>query len=154
MSQASHSATVALDDLMFALEWVSDLSASENMAFVCRESGQVVMTSCEDFGQEHAPTLPPDIEDATKYAIVPSRQDLGLGKRLAVRFVQASLPSRLEDTYAMFAAKGAYARFKAMLEEERMLETWYAYEAEAVERGLREWAELEDLTVAANTSPQ
>jgi hypothetical protein len=150
MSSSAHPVTVALDELTLALDWVSDLSASENMAFVCRESGRVYMTSDEDFGEELEPDLPLDLEDITKYAIVPTRQDLRLGKRLAVRFVQASLPERLEETYEMFAARGAYARFKDMLEREQALDAWYAFETEAVERGLREWAESEALVVAAS----
>lgn len=150
MSSSPRPAVVALDELVQALDWVSDLSSADNMAFVCRESGRVFMTSEEDFGVELEPDLPPDLDDAAKYAIVPSRQDLRLGKRLAVRFVQASLPSRLEETYTMFAARGAYARFKDMLESEQALEAWYAFEAEAVERGLREWAESEALEMQSS----
>ena len=150
MSSSAHPVTIALDELIQALDWVSDLSASENMAFVCRETGRVFMTSDEDFGVEFEPDLPPDLEDVSKYAIVPSRQDLRLGRRLAARFVQASLPARLDETFAMFAAPGAYARFKEMLESERALEAWYAFEAEAVERALREWAESEALAVSSS----
>ena len=152
MSSSPSPASVALDDLLQALDWVSDLSSTENMAFVCRESGRVFMTSDEDFGVELEPDLPLDINDETKYAIVPTRQDLRLGKRLAVRFVQVSLPARLEETYTIFAARGAYARFKDMLESEQALDAWYAFEAEAVERSLREWVELEMLVVAASDS--
>lgn len=149
MSSSADPVTISLDELIQALDWVSDLSNSENMAFVCRESGRVYMTSEEDFGAELEPDLPSDIDDVEKYAIVPTRQDLRLGKRLAVRFVQASLPERLEETYEMFAARGAYARFKDMLEREQALDAWYAFEAEAVERGLREWADSEALAVEA-----
>ena len=150
MSSSPSPVSVALDDLLFALDWVSDLSTVDNMAFVCRASGRVFMTSEEDFGLELEPDLPLDLDDEAKYAIVPTRQDLRLGKRLAVRFVQASLPARLEETYTMFAARGAYARFKDMLESEQALDAWYAFEAEAVERGLREWAQSEGLVVAAS----
>ena len=150
MSSSASPVAVSLDELIQALDWVSDLSNSENMAFVCRETGRVYMTSEEDFGVELEPDLPSDIDDITKYAIVPSRRDLRLGKRLAVRFVQASLPERLEETYEIFAARGAYARFKDMLERDQVLEAWYAFEAEAVERELRDWAESEALAVAAS----
>lgn len=150
MSSSAYPVTVALDALIVALDWVSDLSTAENMAFVCRDSGRIHMTSGEDFGVEPDPDLPLDLGDVSKYAIVPSRQDLRLGKRLAVRFVQASLPSRLEETYTIFAAQGAYARFKGLLESERVLEAWYAFEAEAVERALREWAESEALAVSSS----
>ena len=148
MSSSAYPVTVALDALTVALEWVSDLSTADNMAFVSRESGRIHMTSGENFGVEPARDLPLDLEDISKYAIVPSRQDLRLGKRLAVRFVQASLPSRLEETFAIFAARGAYARFKDMLEREQALDAWHTFEAEAVERALREWAESEALAVS------
>lgn len=152
MSSSPRPAAVALDELILALDWASDTSGTGNMAFVCRESGRVFMTSDEDFGAEFEPDLPLDLDDASKYAGVPSRHDLRLGKRLAVRFVQASLPVRLEQTYTMFAARGAYARFKDMLESEQALDAWYAFEAEAVERSLREWVESEELVVAASDS--
>ena len=148
MSSSAYPVTVALDALTVALEWVSDLSTADNMAFVSRESGRIHMTSGENFGVEPARDLPLDLEDISKYAIVPSRQDLRLGKRLAVRFVQASLPSRLEETFAIFAARGAYARFKDMLGSEQALDAWHTFEAEAVERALREWAESEALAVS------
>lgn len=149
MSASPIPASVDLEELMLALDWASDTSGLGNMAFVSRETGQVFLTSDEDFGDEFNAELPSDLDDVAKYAIVPTRHDLRLGKRLAVRFAQESLPERLEDTYEMFASRGAYARFKAMLESERALDAWHAFEAEAVERALREWAESEMLAVAA-----
>lgn len=109
---------------------------------------QIFLTSDEDFGDDFTADLPSDLDDESKYASVPTRQDLHLGKRLAVDFAAMSLPERLEDTYEMFASRGAYTRFKAMLESERALDAWHAFEAEAVERALREWAESEMLAVA------
>jgi hypothetical protein len=73
MSSSHSTASVALDELIQALDWVSDLSSTDNMAFVCRESGRIFMTSDEDFGVELEPDLPLDIDDETKYAIVPTR---------------------------------------------------------------------------------
>ena len=52
MSSSLRPAAVTLDELIQALDWVSDLSSAENMAFVCRETGRVLMTSEEDFGVE------------------------------------------------------------------------------------------------------
>jgi hypothetical protein len=143
-------ASVDLDELIMALDWASDTSGLGNLAFVSRETGQVFLTSDEDFGAEFAAELPSDLDDAEKYASVPTRQDLRLGKRLALDFAATSLPKRLDDTYKMFASRGAYARFKAMLENEEALDAWHAFEAEAVERALREWAESEDLVIATN----
>ncbi len=54
MSSSAYPVTVALDALTVALEWVSDLSTADNMAFVSRESGRIHMTSGENFGVEPA----------------------------------------------------------------------------------------------------
>ena len=152
MSASPIPASVDLDALIQALDWASDTSGLGNVAFVSRETGQVFLTSDEDFGDAPNAALPSDLDEVARYAIVPTRHDLRLGKRLAVRFVQTSLPARLEDTYEMFASRGAYARFKAMLESEQALDAWHAFEAEAIERVLREWAESEMLAVVASGS--
>lgn len=141
-------ASVDLDALIQALDWASDTSGLGNVAFVSRETGQVFLTSDEDFGDAPNAALPSDLDEVARYAIVPTRHDLRLGKRLAVRFVQASLPARLEDTYEMFASRGALARFTAMLDSEQALDAWRAFEAEAIERALREWADMEMFVLA------
>ena len=40
----------------------------------------------------------------------------------------------------LFRQRGAYARFKDLIERKDLLEAWYRYEAKATERALREWA--------------
>ncbi|KVZ49700.1 hypothetical protein [Burkholderia ubonensis] len=35
--------------------------------------------------------------------------------------------------------RGAYARFKDLLEREGVLEHWYAFEGDSVEKALRRW---------------
>jgi hypothetical protein len=40
-----------------------------------------------------------------------------------------------------FRKRGAYARFKALLERTGQLEEWYRFQRAAVEKRLREWCE-------------
>ncbi len=49
----------------------------------------------------------------------------------------------------MFRRKGAYGRFKPLLQDRGPLERWYAFEAAATERALKDWCELNDIPLRA-----
>jgi hypothetical protein len=83
--------------------------------------------------------LPDDLETSDRYILIPHKNDLDLGKRLALRFAEERLAHRYANVEACFHHRGAYGRFKELLEEERSLDEWYAFEAESTERALREW---------------
>jgi CMP-2-keto-3-deoxyoctulosonic acid synthetase len=68
---------------------------------------------------------------------LPHKTDLDLGKRLALRFAASELPYCRDRIADFFRHKGAYARFKDLLDSEGALERWYKYETEATERALR-----------------
>ena len=139
---------IALADLLAALEWAGH-TGSDRMAFVCRSSGRIVLTSDSDFDDAGASLgdVPQDLDDPQRYAILPSHRDLQLGKRVAVRFAQAQAPQVIEDVHACFASAGARERFDALMAEAGQLQAWRAHEAAAVEAALRAWAEEEGLTV-------
>ncbi|MFS1876088.1 hypothetical protein FCV66_24230 [Enterovibrio norvegicus] len=91
-----------------------------------------------DFSDDQ-PDLPADIGDQTKYLAIPQKNDLNLGRELALDFVQKFLPSEFENARSFFHRKGAYSRFKTLLENHGKTEEWYKYEKECTERALREW---------------
>lgn len=49
------------------------------------------------------------------------------------------LPEHYGQAKAFFRSRGAYARFKQLLESEGVLEKWYQFEEESVEQALRDW---------------
>jgi hypothetical protein len=59
--------------------------------------------------------------------------------------VEQDLSERYEQTQAFFRSRGAYARFKRLLESEGVLEKWYKFEAESVEKALRGWCAENDI---------
>jgi len=89
--------------------------------------------------------LPEDIEDSSLYIAVPHKTDLDLGKSLALRFADEVLPESSAEVASFFRQRGAYARFKGLLEHKGQLEAWYAYESQAVACALREWCEANSL---------
>jgi hypothetical protein len=47
----------------------------------------------------------------------------------------------------MFDRRGAYARFRDLLLRKKALDRWYDFEAKATEAALREWCELNEITI-------
>ena len=141
---------VSLSDLVLAFDWVSAAGPFENAAYVSRESGRIYWeTETGDFEED----LPEDVHDASLYARVPHQHDLDLGQALVFRFVEANAPDSYDKVRGYFSKRGAYARFKRLLEDGGLLEAWYAYEQQASEAALREWAESEGLQIVEGESP-
>ena len=131
------STRVKLSDLENAFNWASATGPFENAAYVSRASGQIWLVSdFDDQGDEP----PEDVEDESLYLSVPSKNELDLGRSLALAFVQERLPEACERVQSFFSKAGAYARFKDLLEAHGRLEDWYAYEASGVRDALRAWA--------------
>lgn len=131
---------VDYDDLEHALYWLSAADYGQT-AFVSRETGQVVLRG------EGIEELPPDdLDDDRVWVAVPDKRDLDLGRRLVRRFADERLtPALAERVDACFRRRGAYGRFKDLLEDHGRLQDWFAFEAEATEAALRDWCASEGL---------
>jgi hypothetical protein len=57
--------------------------------------------------------------------------------------VDRELPEEWNTVVELFRRPGAYRRFKQMLESCDVLDKWYTFEANAVEKALREWCHAE-----------
>jgi hypothetical protein len=129
--------SVSFGELLTSFEWVSSGFSCEDAAYVSRVTGKIFYSSSSD---DVAQELPADIDDETVYLFVPNKQDLDLGRGLALRFAEAYLPESLPLVYGFFRRHCAYSRFKALLERTNQLERWYEFEQTAVEHALRQWS--------------
>ncbi len=93
--------------------------------------------------------LPDEIDDSSLYIAVPHKVDLDLGKNFAIKFTAEHLPDDYSKVCGFFCQRGAYRRFKDLLERRDSLEAWYGYEAQAVEQVLREWCRENQITLGA-----
>jgi hypothetical protein len=96
--------------------------------------------------------LPDDPDDAD-YLPVPHRRDLDLGKRLALSFVAEELPGSYDEAREIFGRKGAYSRFKHLLQATGTLGKWYDFEARATETALRDWCAAVSVPLLDNEQP-
>ena len=129
---------VKLEDLLMAFEWVSggESMGMDCEAYVSRTTGTIHW--CGE-GVDEEP--PEDVEDGTLYVAVPHKNEFDLGRELAIGFVEDHLPGSREAVYGIFRHRGAYSKFKSLLESKGQLDAWHKYEAAATEGALREWAE-------------
>ncbi len=141
----TQSAQVNFDDLLAAYEWVSS-SPGECEAFVSRLTGSVHWSSSTHDIDEK---LPADIDNASLYVAVPNSCDLNLGKHLALSFAEDHLADSYPTIARIFHQRGAYRRFKDLLERKDCLHVWYDYEAKATAQALRTWAAGEGILIAS-----
>ena len=139
---------VKYDDLSMAFDFVSAAGPMEQQAYLSLDTGSIYWISETNPIEED--DLPEDLETSDRYIAIPHKNDLDLGKGLALRFVEERLPDRYTDVQSFFRHRGAYAHFKELLAAEGRLEDWYAFEAESTERALRDWCEANEIHVAEN----
>src|SRR5690349_19193783 len=128
---------VRYDDLSLAFDFVSYAAPTEHNAYVSLDTGKIYWTS--DSSDAFDEEIPDDLETSDRYLAIPHKNELELGRRLALRFVAQELPACYDQVEGFFHRQGAYARFKDLLEREGVLERWYSFEADAVESALRQW---------------
>jgi hypothetical protein len=127
---------VKFNEVLDAFEFVSFGAPMEHAAYLSKETGAIYWHS--EFG-DNFEELPPDIDEEGKYLSIPHKNDLGLGKRLAIEFAEQFLADDVGKVREIFSRRGAYARFKDLLEHRRMLDRWYEFEATAHKDALLEW---------------
>lgn len=145
MSTPKPVATIRFPDLLDAFEFVSSSAPVEHSAFIDLDTGAIYYLSSEiDFEAE----LPDDLDTSERYIEVPHKNDLDLGRELALSFADEVIPDEYETVAAFFRKKGAYARFKGFLEAHHLLERWYAFEARETEKALRAWCDAHGIALA------
>ena len=150
-TEQPEAATVKLSELVDAFEFVSFSDLYEHQAYICKRTGRIILVS-EGVDLEEDLEVPDDPELAD-YLPVPHRRDLGLGRRIALSFVAEELPGSFDEATEIFSRKGAYSRFKQLLQTNGILDKWYAFEARATETALEEWCDGVGVTLIDNEQP-
>ena len=116
---------VSFNDILEAFEFVSAGGMGEHQAFLCRQSGKVYWHSelSEDLEE-----LPDDIDDSEKYVPIPGKSELDLGKPLVLDFTRQFLPDDFDEVRQIFNKRGAYAKFKDLLDRRGIRDQWYDFE--------------------------
>ena len=136
--ESSKSVSVQLRDVLEAFEFVSVAMGYGHHAYICMDTGTIYCWSDE---LPDLVELPDDVETSDRYMAVPHKNRLNLGQRLIFSLVGQELPDDLDQLRDIFRNRGAYGRFKGLLQARRMLQAWYEFEKDATEEAVRDWCE-------------
>lgn len=140
--------SIKWSELLDAFEFASIGSLGENVAFVDLDTGLFHFISEEADLEEETPE---DLESSDRYLALPHKNELELGKQLALSFIGQHLPNELDKVVGYFHKRGAFSRFKDLLEERGILEAWFTFEKQATEQALRQWCDEHDLQIASES---
>jgi hypothetical protein len=139
---------VSFSELQLAFEFVSSGGMGENEAYLDRQSGKIYWHS--EFG-DNDEELPDDTDDQ-KYISIPDKRELDLGKPLALDFAREFLPDDYDEVRYIFSRRGAYRRYKELLERRDALERRYDFSNKAEAATLREWCAVNRLATAIDAA--
>lgn len=135
---------VKLDDIEWAIEFAS-FGIGDHEAFINLVTGHIYYVG------DGVDELPPsDLYESDDYLQIPGKTDLRLGKPLAIDFVANSLPDKLDMVYTMFSRRGAYSKFKSLLESEGQIKKWYAYEEAEIRKATIEWCKENGINLSSD----
>ncbi|WP_036301381.1 UPF0158 family protein [Methylotenera sp. L2L1] len=134
--------TVDFTEIRNAFEFVSSGSPSQHHAYISKDTGAIYWTSSVlELDEE----VPEDLETSLNYMEVPHKNELKLGQSLALSFIDQTLPDEYNFVASLFRKRGAYRRFKDMLQYQGLLEKWYAFEEQASDDALLAWCQENEI---------
>ncbi len=115
----------------------ANLDDGSNDAFLDCRTGEALYFST--FGDSDE--VPDDFDDTARYVALPDSRELCLGAELAVEFASEVAPHLLDDVRDTFSRRGAYRRFKKILDQHGLLDSWHTYEATREREALLRWCD-------------
>jgi hypothetical protein len=129
-------------ELRNAFEFVSSGSRKEHQAYICGDTGAIYWHSnVIDLEDE----VPDDLETSDRYLPVPHKNMLKLGQSLALEFIDMEIPDAYNTVANLFRKRGAYRRFRELLQSVNLLEKWYAFEKNASDVALMAWCAEQEI---------
>ena len=126
---------VSFSDIQDAFLFVSSAGYGVNSAVLCKDTGRILYRSeMGTIDKIEGADLDWDMCIA-----IPHKNDLNLGQSLVFEFVETHMPDVDDHVRQMFRRRGAYGRFKSLLERKGLLDTWYDFAGQREEKALRHW---------------
>ena len=140
---------VAARELRNAFDFVSAGDPFDHGAWICLDTGKIYWRSPATGLDDE--DLPEDIDDSDRYLAVPSQHDLDLGHRLALTFAARELPDDYDTVAEFFRRRGAYSRFKNLLQTRGRLASWYEFENRETDEAVLAWCTEHGIQPLADT---
>jgi hypothetical protein len=136
--------TVKFSELLDAFDFASYSGPVEARAFINLDTGALYCISDAIELDE----VPEDLDFSDRYLALPHKNTLDLGRKLALSFAEQYLPNEYDAVTGYFHKRGAYGRFKDLLERRGVIDVWYEFEKTATERALRQWCDEHEIRLS------
>ncbi len=136
---------IKFSEIDMAFSFVSFGTQYEHYAYLNKNTGE---TYCVSELGDSDEELPEDLYENDDYIEIPHKNDLNLGRNLVFDFVASRLPEDIDNVHNYFRKKGAYSRFKDLLERKELLDEWFQFENEQTEKELRNWCKINEIEIA------
>ena len=123
------------EEILDAFYFVSSAEYGMNHAILCLDDGRIYFRS--DDGD--LDDLDEDEFDCNRFLAIPHKNDIDLGARLVLEFVDLQIPDDLEMIDRMFRSRGAYRRFRDFLSCRGLLQSWHDFEKRRTQETLLKW---------------
>ena len=135
---------IKFSDIEDAFLFVSSEMYGLHTAIVNKDTGQIFYRS--EIGD--IDEIDEDDLDWERCIEIPHQNDLDLGQELVFEFVEDHLLDAYEQVRRIFSRRGAYSRFKDLLESRGLLQEWHDFQNQREDQALRHWCELEGLEIS------
>ena len=132
---------ITIDAIENALMFTED-STIDSQVYVSLKTGRTYYISDYVDDEEE---IPEDLYESDEYIQLPTKQELDLSKHLALDFANDHMPDYFNKVREIFSSRGAYGRFKDLLEYQDKLQAWYDYEEQATRTAIIDWCKVEGL---------
>lgn len=137
---------VTFSEIRDAFFFVNSDEYGLNIAIICKDTGQIFYRSESGTINEIDDE---DELDCDEIIRIPHKNDLGLGRELALEFATEHLADEYQRVQRIFQSRGAYGRFKDLLEYKGLLQSWYDFENRREEEILRQWCVDEEIELTS-----
>jgi 3-hydroxybutyryl-CoA dehydratase len=135
---------VKFDSLERAFMFVNSGADLTHQAILCRKTGKIHhISDALSFEDE----IPPEKYEDEDCIEIPGKNFLDLGHRLVFDFVEEYLPGQSDRVRNIFRSRGAYGRFKDLLDNHGLLKQWQKFEDIREAEALREWCRQNDIVL-------
>ena len=126
---------VKFHDIEHAVEFVS-FNFGENEVFLSRDTGKLFYI--HEIDASMSDELPADFEEGG-YLSIPGKNQLGLKQNLVHEFANGCSDEIQQKIRDCFRKRGAYRRFRALLDRNGLLDAWYKFENQAERDAICAW---------------
>jgi len=123
------------DDIESAYFYVNSAAGYSNQAILCKDTGEIYYMS-DSYDEDE---IPENVDENEECVEIPDKIELNLGNNLVFEFMDKNWPEMYERVRQIFRSRGAYSKYKNLLDEKDLLQIWYNFENERESQVLREW---------------